>query len=116
MCRIIREKGNPLKLVHGFDAADAFDFRYGKGTAAFAIHAEVAAGRGMQRIQDQMIVGQGLGDSANFRFRSVVKVATRGKDFQGLETCAVNLRQQFAIQLFGNEEIGREDPLHKVRV
>jgi len=76
------------------------------------MEAEVAAGGGMQRGELQAVIGEGLGEGANFLFRGVVKMAARGKDFNGLEAGSGDLREDFGCEFFGDEEVGGEDSKH----
>ncbi len=123
MWRIKREYGrvfgdvdDAFQFVHSFDAANPFNLGNGERTATFAIDAYIATGRCVQGIQEQVIVRQSVGDGAYFFFCGVVEMTARGKNFDRPKTRTMNLGEQFAIQLFGNEDVSREDPLHKLRV
>jgi len=101
-----------LTYVHGFDAPDAFDFYDGKGSAAFAIGAKVAACWSMQRGKMQPVIRQNLPHSADLLRIRVIKMASARKKLDGLKSRAMHQRQKLRRQLLGYKEIGREDSLH----
>ena len=86
---------NAFQLIHGFDAACAFDFTDGEGSAAFAIDAEVATGRGVEGSKLQALIGESLGDGADFLASGVIEVAAGGEDFDGLKAGRGDLLEEF---------------------
>jgi hypothetical protein len=76
------------------------------------MNAEVAACGRVQGIELQVIIGESLGDGADFGLGGVIKMASGGKNFDGLKAILANERQEFRCEFFGDEKKGGKDPLH----
>ena len=54
------------------------------------MNAEITAGGRVQGIELQMIIGESLGNGADFGLGGVIEVASRGKNFDGLKAVLTN--------------------------
>src|SRR5580700_4254557 len=109
---VFGDVNHALQFVHGFDAADAFDFGDRERRAAFASRAEVAARGCMERSQRQTMLREGAGDGLDFLPGGVVEMAASGENFEGFETGFGNLAEKFGGQPSRYEHIGGENSSH----
>ena len=104
--QVFGDVDDALQFVHCFDAADAFDFTNGEGRPAFAGGAKVAARRRMERCESEPVLREGAGHRLHFCLGGVIEVASRGKNFQGLEASLGNLPEKFGGQTSRHKQVG----------
>ncbi len=103
---ILGDIDGALQFVHGFDAADALDFADGKGLAALAGGAEVAAGGGVDRGEGQAEIGQDHSHRLGFGFSGVIEMGAGAENFDAGKAGSGDLAEEFAGELAGNEKVG----------
>ena len=92
-----------LQLVHGLDAAHAFDFANGKREPPSRVALRSRLLGAWSDSSAESVSVQGLGHGLNFGARGVIEMASGTENFQTLETCARNLAKKFGSNFSGNE-------------